>query len=86
MGRDQAGAVAERLISHGRSPRTPAVAVENAGSAEARAIATTLQDLAVELAAAAPSGPVVLLIGEVTARANLAAVSPTVAPLRRAAS
>jgi len=57
MGRDQAGAVAAQLIGHGRSPMTPAVAVENAGSGGARAIATTLQALAGELAAAAPTGP-----------------------------
>ena len=84
MGRDQAAAVAEQLIGHGRSPVTPAIAVENAGSPDARAIATTLQDLAAELEAARPSGPVVLLIGDVVARAEAGLGNPVAAPLRRA--
>jgi uroporphyrin-III C-methyltransferase len=84
MGRDQAGAVAAQLIGHGRSPTTPALAVENAGSPDARAIASTLGDLAAALEAAAPSGPVVLLIGDVAARADLAAAIPLTTQLRRA--
>jgi uroporphyrin-III C-methyltransferase len=84
MGRDQAAAVAAQLLRHGRSPTTPAVAVENAGRPEARAIATTLGDLACELAAAAPSGPVVLLIGEVAGRADLSLEAPFETPRRRA--
>jgi uroporphyrin-III C-methyltransferase len=75
MGRDQAGAVADQLISHGRSPTTPAVAVENAGRPDARPILTTLGGLAASLAAARPEGPVVLLIGEVTAQADLASAT-----------
>ena len=86
MGRDQAAAIADRLIRHGRAATTPALAVENAGSPDARAIASTLEHLADALAAARPSGPVVLLIGDVTARAGIAGCAPTVAPsLRRAA-
>ncbi len=73
MGRDQAGAVAEQLIAHGRSPATPAVAVENAGRPDARPIPTTLGGLAASLAVAQPDGPVILLIGQVTAQADLAA-------------
>lgn len=84
MGRDQAGAVAAQLIAYGRSPMTPALAVENAGSPAARAIATTLQSLAGQLAAAAPTGPVVLLIGEVAARADLCLAAPLETPRRRA--
>jgi uroporphyrin-III C-methyltransferase len=84
MGRDHAGAVAAQLIGHGRSPMTPAVAVENAGSPRARVIATTLRDLAGELEAAAPTGPVVLLIGDVAARADIGVASPRDVPLRRA--
>lgn len=69
MGRDQIAAVAERLTCHGRSAATPAIAVENAGHPYARAIASTLGGLAEAVAAAGPTGPVVLLIGEVAARA-----------------
>ena len=84
MGRDQAGAVAQQLIGHGRPASTPAVAVENAGSPEARAIATTLENLAGDLLAAQPSGPVVLLIGDVAARADLGLAEPALQQLRRA--
>ena len=72
MGRDRAGEVAGQLIAHGRSAATPAIAVENAGSPQARAIVATLQDLAAALDAAGPEGPVVILIGEVAARARVA--------------
>jgi len=73
MGRDQAAAISDRLIAHGRPATTPAIAVENAGHPHARAIGTTLGDLAADLDAARPSGPVVLLIGEVVARADVVA-------------
>jgi uroporphyrin-III C-methyltransferase len=69
MGRDQVAAVTQRLTSAGRPETTPAIAVENAGHAHARAIASTLGGLAEAVAAADPAGPVVLLIGEVTSRA-----------------
>lgn len=83
MGRDQAGAIAEQLTRHGRSQATPAIAVENAGRADARAIHSTIGGLAAALEAAAPRGPVVLLIGEVAARAR--GMRET-APVRRAAT
>jgi siroheme synthase len=74
MGRDQAAAVAERLAGEGRSLSTPAIAIENAGRSDGRAIPSTLGGLAQALAQAAPSGPVILLIGDVAARADLPAV------------
>jgi uroporphyrin-III C-methyltransferase len=73
MGRDRLEAAAQRLIAQGRSPRTPAIAVENAGRPDARAIPGTLADLGAALAAARPTGPVVLIVGEVTAQAAVAA-------------
>ena len=73
MGRDRLEAAARKLIEQGRSPHTPAIAVENAGRPDARAIAGTLADLGPALAAAGASGPVVLIVGEVTAQAALAA-------------
>jgi len=84
MGRDAAGAVAARLIGHGRSRATPVLAVENAGSLAARAIPATLAGLAAALAAAQPTGPVVLLIGDVAARAQIVEAAPAALPLRRA--
>ncbi|WP_296597392.1 uroporphyrinogen-III C-methyltransferase [Phenylobacterium sp.] len=76
MGRDRLAAAAERLIAQGRSPLTPAIAVENAGRPEARAIPGALGELGPILAAAAPSGPVVLIVGEVTAQAAGVAARP----------
>jgi uroporphyrin-III C-methyltransferase len=73
MGRDQAAAISDRLMAHGRSASTPAIAVENAGHPHARAIRTTLAGLADALEVAQPSGPVVLLIGQVVARADVPA-------------
>jgi len=74
MGRDQAGAVADQLVRQGRSASTPAIAVENAGHAGSRAISSTLGGLAAAIDAAQPTGPVVLLIGDVAARADIASV------------
>ncbi|HEY4028937.1 MAG TPA: uroporphyrinogen-III C-methyltransferase [Caulobacteraceae bacterium] len=69
MGRDGAGAIALGLIKLGRDPQTPALAVENAGSPAARLISAPLCRLGEAIEAAAPSGPVLLVIGEVAARA-----------------
>jgi uroporphyrin-III C-methyltransferase len=62
MGRDQAAALAGRLMAEGRPAATPAIAVENAGQPAARAIATTLSDLGVAL-----------IVGEVAGQADVTA-------------
>jgi uroporphyrin-III C-methyltransferase len=80
MGRDQAGAVTGQLMRHGRPRSTPAVAVERAGQPGARAISSTLENLAAALDAAQPAGPVVLLIGDVTARAGISRVDASKLP------
>jgi uroporphyrin-III C-methyltransferase len=82
MARDAARAAADRLIAQGRSPRTPAVAVENAGAPNARAIATTLDRLPDALGEAGCAGPVVLVIGEAAAQAR----RPIDQPARQAGS
>jgi uroporphyrin-III C-methyltransferase len=64
MGREAVGAVAERLIALGRSPATPAVAVENAGRPNARAIHAPLAVLAGMMDGVTLEGPVVVAIGE----------------------
>ena len=76
MGRDRLAAVTERLIAQGRSAQTFAMAVENAGRPDARALSGTLADLGAILATAQMSGPVVLIVGDVTAQARHA-VSPS---------
>jgi uroporphyrin-III C-methyltransferase len=73
MGRTALPAVAEKLVAEGRSPQTPAIAVENAGRAEARAIYGTLATLPGLLAAAEADGPVVIVVGSVAAQAAVQA-------------
>ena len=65
MGRDAAPCVSRALIAHGRSPMTPAIAVENAGRPDAAIIEGTLETIGALLHDARPAGPVVILIGEV---------------------
>jgi len=76
MARDQLAGVAAHLIAKGRSPQTPALAIENAGRPDARAFPAMLADLPAVVAAAAPSGPVVVIVGEVAAQAQIAAEAP----------
>lgn len=52
-----------RLLMHGARPETPVTAVENASRPGQRVIATRLIDLPTDLAAAAPEGPVMILLG-----------------------
>jgi uroporphyrin-III C-methyltransferase / precorrin-2 dehydrogenase / sirohydrochlorin ferrochelatase len=54
-------------VQAGLDPATPAVAVERATRADERVIAATIADLPARLAAEAPSGPVVVLIGRALA-------------------
>jgi uroporphyrin-III C-methyltransferase len=85
MGREQASAIVERLVREGRSDSTPVIAIENAGRENARAMPTDLAGLPKTLADADPQGPVVLLIGNVTARADVSRqVIPIAAPRAQA--
>lgn len=70
MARDACAAVADRLIAVGRSPATPAVGVENAGSDQARLISTDLARLPGLVTEAACTGPVLIVIGEAAAMAR----------------
>lgn len=76
MGLTTAGRIAQRLIEAGRNADTPVVLVENASLANERRLAATLAGL--EAAAAAFDGPVLLIVGEVAALADIAA-APSVA-------
>lgn len=62
--------LAEKLIAAGMDPQTPAIAVENATLPEERRIAAPLCDLGGLVAAAAVSGPTLILIGRVVALAT----------------
>jgi uroporphyrin-III C-methyltransferase / precorrin-2 dehydrogenase / sirohydrochlorin ferrochelatase len=65
-----------RLLMHGARADLPVTAVENASRPGQRVIATTLMDLPAALAGAAPSGPVMILLG-LAPRAALAALGET---------
>jgi uroporphyrin-III C-methyltransferase/precorrin-2 dehydrogenase/sirohydrochlorin ferrochelatase len=62
-------------VAAGLDPATPAVAVERATRADERVIAATIADLPGRLAAEAPSGPVIVMIGHVFAECVQAAVT-----------
>ena len=85
MARDCAGLAADRLMAAGRSSRTPVIAVEHAGGARARAVRSTLATLGEDLIDFAPSGPVVILVGEVVGLGAYEenAANPTATCLRR---
>jgi len=81
MGGEMAGALCERMIAAGRAPGTPAVAVEQAGGANARICHGTLETLGARLSG--HGGPVVIVVGEVAAQAQGAAADE--APIARTA-
>jgi uroporphyrin-III C-methyltransferase len=68
MGLLQAAPIAGRLMEAGRAGATPALIVENASRADERRVVTTLSGLAE--AAAALSGPALLIVGEAMALAQ----------------
>ncbi|MDB5460173.1 MAG: uroporphyrin-III C-methyltransferase [Caulobacteraceae bacterium] len=76
MARDAAGQAADRLMACGRSPSTPAIAVENAGRKDARLVQADLSTLGAVVETAALRGPVLLVIGEVAAKAANRGASP----------
>jgi uroporphyrin-III C-methyltransferase len=83
MGLSQAGPIAARLMAAGRAGATPALIVENASRADERRLVTTLSGLAD--AAAALSGPALLIVGEAMAKAE-ASVGAERAALAQAVS
>jgi uroporphyrin-III C-methyltransferase / precorrin-2 dehydrogenase / sirohydrochlorin ferrochelatase len=73
MGKRAARFVQGRLMMHGADPATPVAVVENASRPDQRVIASRLDHLAADLAAAALTGPAVLMLGLAPARAARAA-------------
>ena len=77
-----------KAINAGLDPATPAVAVERATRADERVIGGTVADLPTQLAADAPSGPLVVMIGRafaefVEAAATQNAASAALSAARR---
>ncbi len=83
MGRSAAGQLAEQLIADGLAADTPAAAIENAGAPCARLVQASLDGLAVALGAIDAQGPVLILIGEVAARAADATAISSIPLARR---
>lgn len=63
MAKRAARFVQGRLLMHGADPATPVSVVEHASLPGQRVIASTLATLAADLAAAAPEGPALILLG-----------------------
>lgn len=72
MGRDRLEAALHEIQDRGRAPDTPAIAVENAGRPDARALHGSLRGLGARVAEARFEGPVVLILGDVAAQAHSA--------------
>ena len=73
MSRNTIGAIAAHLVAAGMPASTPTVAVENASRANERRLFAPLASIADRLAAADMTGPTLVLIGAVVARASSAA-------------
>ena len=71
MGGAVAGALSRQLITAGRSPATPVLAIESAGRPQARAMRGRLDDLA-QIACPVHGGPMLIVVGAVTALAEVA--------------
>ena len=69
MGGEVVAGLSRRMIAAGRCPTTPALAVERAGGKDARLYRGTLETLPARLAQTG-GGPVLIVIGEVAARAD----------------
>jgi uroporphyrin-III C-methyltransferase len=80
MARDSTERLFQRLVANGRAGRTPATAIENAGSGDARLFTGDLVTLPAILRAAAPEGPVLVVVGEVAAMARDASGRTVAAP------
>ncbi|WP_414693892.1 uroporphyrinogen-III C-methyltransferase [Phenylobacterium sp.] len=83
MGLSQAAPIAARLMEAGRAGATPALIVENASRPDERRVVTTLAGLAE--AAAALSGPALLIVGEAMALAQAGGAESLVSDLVREA-
>ncbi len=84
MGLSTAGRVAERLIANGRAPGTPVAVVSRATLPDQRIEIGRLDDLERLVRERAIEGPALILIGEVVALADAAALVEAL-PLRAAA-
>ncbi len=85
MGVGKAGAIAARLVEHGREASTPVAVIENGTREDQLIVKGTLGRLGALVADAGVKGPALLVIGEVAARADGAGLLDIAADARRAA-
>jgi uroporphyrin-III C-methyltransferase len=85
MGGGAAGELSARLIAAGRAPATPALAIESAGSPNARLRCGTVAELA-RLVDGGQGGPVLMVIGEVAALASAGEIAEELDAARAALS
>lgn len=71
MGLSSIPEIAERLVSAGRSPATPVLAVSRGTTPQAQVIGSTLGRLAADVAASDLPTPTLFIIGEVTSLASV---------------
>jgi uroporphyrin-III C-methyltransferase/precorrin-2 dehydrogenase/sirohydrochlorin ferrochelatase len=71
MGKTVAAAVAARLVEAGLPPATPVAAIENASRTDERVLAGTVADLAALADRDDVAGPVLIVVGDVVAHADL---------------
>jgi len=78
--------LAARAVAAGLAPDTPAIAVERATRPDERVTAAAIADLPARLAGQPPSGPVVVMIGQVFAEyvAEAAAENSPIFPAKAA--
>ncbi len=69
MGVGYVARIKERLVAHGRDPRTPAAVVENGTTPRQRVINSTLATLAADVARERVQAPAMIFVGEVAAMA-----------------
>ncbi|MDD7912101.1 siroheme synthase CysG [Pseudovibrio exalbescens] len=76
MGRTVAGKIAARLLAAGLKSSTPVMAVENAAHPDERVFAGTLREMTDLAARDDIAGPVLIVIGDVVAHADLSSALP----------
>ena len=85
MGSEVVSGLCQKMIAAGCAPTTPALAIEQAGSIAARLYPGTLETLSNQLATAG-SGPILIVIGAVAARATIGKAGQQAEPVPLRAS
>jgi len=85
MGVSKAASIEQRLLENGRAASTPVAVIENGTRPDQRILKGRLADLSRLVIEAGVTGPAILVIGEVAAKASGAAVDEFTQSIQRAA-